>query len=130
MIEQDQWVFFREIDWECPNNNRFNIDTRDFHSGYFWSDTPHQDWSTIQKYDRFFFTRDELVETLERLFIDSGGEAEWRFLSLDTYPKGWKLKYLRIYRTDQGFVICDDEHKALRKEIFEGKIREHLLNTH
>lgn len=130
MVEQDQWVFFREIDWECPNNNRFNIDTRDFHSGYRWSDTSHKDWSTIQKYDRFFFTKDELVETLERLFIDSGGEAEWRFLSLDTYPMGWKLKYLRIYRTDLGFVICDDEHKALKKEIFEGKIREHLLNTH
>jgi hypothetical protein len=37
MEPKNHWVFFKEIDWECPKNNKFNVDTREsipyeFHS--------------------------------------------------------------------------------------------------
>ncbi len=79
MEPKDQWVFFRDIDWLCPKNNRFNVDTRDFHCGYFMDHANHSDWETIKNYPHFFFTKDELVTLLERYFTESGGEAEWRY---------------------------------------------------
>jgi hypothetical protein len=47
MVEQDEWVFFRDIDWEDEKFNVFSVDTRDFHCGYrFEKDR----WTSI-KYD-------------------------------------------------------------------------------
>lgn len=54
MEEKDEWVFFREIDWNCPKNNSFSIDTRDFHCGYKWKDVPHNDFDTLKKISSFF----------------------------------------------------------------------------
>jgi hypothetical protein len=34
MKEQDEWIFYKEIDFSDSENNVFSIDTRDFHSGY------------------------------------------------------------------------------------------------
>ncbi len=130
MEPKEEWVFFREIDWLCSKNNRFNVDTRDFHCGYFWDEEDHKDITTLKNYPHFFYTLEELQAILERLFEESGGAVGWRFLSLDTYPQGWDLKYLRIYRTELGFIICDEDKKALKKEIFEGKINKDVLNAH
>ena len=49
MEQQKEWVFFQDIDWNCEKNNRFNVDTRDFHVGYNFNDKLHKDWSTISK---------------------------------------------------------------------------------
>lgn len=130
MEAKDHWVFFKDIDWECPKNNRFNVDTRDFHCGYRWDDEGHPDITTLEKYPHFFLTKDELVTLLDRYFNESGGEAEWRYFSLETYRTGWNLKYLRIFRTDMGFIVCDSENKALKKEILAGKVYQELLHTH
>jgi hypothetical protein len=130
MEPKDQWVFFRDIDWLCPKNNRFNVDTRDFHCGYFMDHVNHSDWETIKNYPHFFFTKDELVTLLERYFTESGGEAEWRYFSLEDYREGWDLKYLRIYRTELGFVVCNSEHRALKKSLLDSKVYQDLLHTH
>lgn len=74
MKEQDEWVFFKDIDFECPNFNRFNIDTRDFHCGYTLSDKSHKDILTLRK-GNFFLTLEELQETLDRFFEESGGKV-------------------------------------------------------
>lgn len=130
MEPKDEWVFFKEIDWECTKNNRFYVDTRDFHCGYIWNDQVHPDWMTIKKYNHFFLTKDELVNLLERYYIESGGDGEWRYFSLDTYNQGWNLKYLRIMRTELGFIVCDDNLKVLKKDILNGKVSQKHLNHH
>jgi hypothetical protein len=131
MEEKNEWVFFKEIDWNCEKNNRFNVDTRDFHCGYLFSKEEHKDWEKISKHDRFFFTESELKEQLERLFTESGGEGEWRFLSLVSNDKrvlDWNLKYLRIFRTERGFIICNEDNRAIPKDILTAEVNQELLN--
>ena len=130
MEPQYNWVFFKEIDWDCPKNNRFNIDTRDFHVGYYWSDEGHPDMATLKNYPHFFLTRDELTTLLDRYYDESGGEGDWRYFSLESYKHGWDLKYLRIFRTDMGFIVCNSSNKALKKEILNGKVDQEYLSKH
>jgi hypothetical protein len=130
MEEKDEWVFFREIDWNCPKNNRFNVDTRDFHSGYLWDGTPHKDYAKIYKYEHFFFTEVELKELLESLFVNSGGFEEWRCLSListDNRVLNWNLKYLRIFRTEKGFIVCNSKYEAIPKGVLNSPVDKELL---
>lgn len=121
MKEKDEWVFFHEIDWNCPNNNVFWIDTRDFHCGYNFRDVPHVDFDTLKKYDHFFATKDELVALIERYFVDSGGEQKWRFFNLEGVDN-WNMKYIRIARTELGFIVCDSDWKALNKSFLEKEV--------
>ena len=48
MKEKEEWVFFKEIEWNDPKFNRFSIDTRDFHCGYHWQDKNHNDWEKLK----------------------------------------------------------------------------------
>lgn len=121
MEENDEWVFFREIDWNCPKNNVFWIDTRDFHCGYDFRDVPHEDFDTLKKYDHFFVTKDELVALIERYFVDSGGEQKWRFFNLEGVDN-WNMKYIRIARTELGFIVCNSDWKALNKSFLEKEV--------
>ena len=123
MEEQPEWIFYTKLDFNCPKNNRFNIDTRDFHAGYNFQPENHKDWETIKKYPHFFHTLDELKSLLDRYFTESGGSSvDWRLMELENYGENWQLKYLRIYRTDLGFLICDQDHKALKSEILNSKV--------
>lgn len=133
MTEQPEWVHFSKIDWDCENFNQFNIDTRDFHVGYRFEDKPHKDMATFKKYPEFFHTKDELVSLIQRYFDESGGDGEWRYFSLkgnNNDVSGWDLKYLRIWRTDLGFVICNSNHRALRKSILALPVNLEHLSKH
>lgn len=130
MEEKEEWVFFKEIDWDCPKNNRFNIDTRDFHCGYNWTDESHPDYHKIEKLEKFFFTKEELVSEIERLFNESSGIGKWRMLQLicsDARVVGWNLKYLRVWRTDKGFLICNRDNRAIPKDIISCKVNQEYL---
>ena len=133
MEEKNEWVFFKDIDWSCQKNNRFNIDTRDFHCGYNFKDELHPDYQTISKYDKFFFTEDELKSEIERLYIESGGKGKWRMLTLDCNDNrvdNWAMKYLRIWRTEKGFIICNSENKAIPKNILSNSVNQEYLHHH
>lgn len=130
MTEQPEWVKFSEIEWNDPKFNKFNVDTRDFHVGYAWKDEEHPDIKTLRSYPRFFFTEEELKKELRRLFEESGGEGEWRMIDLvspDKRVRNWNLKYLRIWRTDLGFIICNQEDSALSKDLIQEPINQELL---
>lgn len=130
MEEKEEWIPYQEIDWDCEKNNRFWIDTRDFHAGYRWDDEPHPDSSTLEKYDDFFYTKEEMLKILDRLYTESGGKCEWRYLSLKGGIENWNLKYIRIQRTPRGFIICDSEWRALRHRVFEAEVNTDLLHNH
>lgn len=70
----------------------------------------------------FFHTPEEVVELLTRLFNESGGNIKWRSLYIDHPQMNYWLKYIRIYRTDLGLVICNRDNYALRKEILKSKV--------
>lgn len=137
MEEAESWVHFSEIDWSDEKFNRFNIDTRDFHCGYTFENKLHKDIKTLENKrnkDNFFCSKDELIQIITRLHKDSGGDAEWRYVSLMTQNSRflhWNMKYLRIHRIDNSFIICNSEHQALNKNILmNAKINEELLNAH
>jgi hypothetical protein len=118
MKEKADWIPYQELDFLDPENNVFNIDTRDFHAGYRFENNRH-DIDTIKKYPDFFHTKEEIIELLNRYFIESGGECEWRMFSLDG---NWNLKYIRIWRTELGFIVCDYRNKALRKSYLNQEV--------
>lgn len=133
MEEKDEWVFYKEIIWDDPKNNMFNVDTRDFHTGYLFSEKTHKDFKTLSKYKHFFFTQEELVVLIDRLFKESGGVGEWRMLDLeskDNRVRNWNLKYLRIFRTELGFLVCNSHYVAIPKDILSSKVEQEYLSHH
>jgi hypothetical protein len=125
MSEVADWIFFKNIDWNNSKANRFSIDTRDFHCLAIFNEIPHKDYDTLSKYDHFFFTEEELKTLIDRFFSESGGEKDWRFFTLETM-QNWGLKYIRIARTEKGFIVCNSDWKALSKEVLNGKVeRQH-----
>ena len=114
----NDWVFYKEVDFADKKILQYHIDTRDF---YCLTNTEKAekfpDISKLLKYpERFFHTPDEIVKMINRYYTDSGGEKEWRFFSLKGVDN-WSMKYIRIYRADEGLLVCNNSHYALRKEI-------------
>ncbi len=129
MEEQRSWVPYSQLDWQDPKFNKFSVDTRDFCCGYNFQDKPHPDFDKLKKYPHFFNTEQEVVSLLDRWKEESGGECEWRYLSINGH-RGWSLKYLRIWRTDLGFIVCDSEDRALKKSELSQSILQEHLNAH
>lgn len=128
----NDWIPFQQVNFDeiavC------HIDTRDFHCNTL---TEHSDKipsiHKLKNYpERFFFTKEEVIETVNDLFVRSGGKGQWRMLALignrDTIS--WEMKYLRIYKTEYGFIICNrDSSKAFKKDELKLPIdKEHLVH--
>lgn len=112
-----------EVNFKDEAIKQFHVDTRDF---YVLTGTePSEkapDLTKLVKYkDRFFFTAQELKDLIHRYFIDSGGHRKWRLFTLEGMG-GWDLKYLRVYRTEHGFVICNKERRALNREFLSKEV--------
>jgi len=72
-----------------------------------------------------------LVDLLERYYLESGGEGKWRFFELDSREekvKHWSMKYIRIFRTDLGFIVCNSDERAIRKDILDSPVLSDNLN--
>lgn len=134
MEEQSEWIFFRELELDDEKFNRFNIDTRDFHAGYNLTSKIHKDFDVLKKYgNRFFYTKTEVEQTIDRLYVESGGEFGWRMLDLDVKDErvnNWMLKYIRIWRTELGFIICNSDHKAIPRHVLSSRVNMKYLNAH
>lgn len=130
MKDENEWVKFQEIEWNDPKYNVFSIDTRDFCVGYRYEKKNHQDLETLKKYpQRFFHTEEEIKILIQRYFEESGGEGEWRFFSLEKLDN-WRMKYIRIWRSEEGFVVCNSDNKALSKSLLSNKVSQEHLNHH
>lgn len=126
-----------ELDKKHFTNDVLQIhcDTRDFHCSFNHSEKFNvKDLPTLLKYkNAFFFSIDEVFQILERLFVESGGKAEWRMLSFK--QNGEWFKYIRIIKTDYGYVIGTDfmdEYKFYKRSFwFDANIlkrNEHYRN--
>jgi hypothetical protein len=128
------WKHYTEIDFSDKNYYKFNIDTRDFHCGCQTLediDEPLKVFEALKKNpNKFVLSKDELLLTIDRLYNESGGKGRWRYLMLDspcTRNGNWRLKYLRIVRFEDGFIICNSDNYALSKEVLSCKVNQDHL---
>ena len=134
-MENNSWIPFQEVDFNDKSILQYYIDTRDFHCKTNKEELTTLgdkiNWDKISKYpDRFYYTDGEVSFFLQRIFQESGGEGEWRYLVLDI-PKGenWNFKYIRIYRIiDNTFLICNKDSYAMNKEILTAPVVTEYLN--
>ena len=129
-----EWVPYESVDFANENFNNFSIDTRDFHCIVSNRDLPKIDMhNTAKNPDWYFFKPEELRALIDRYFNESGGKAEWRMFSLEGYCEGWEMKYLRIFRTKRGLILCTsfrDEYKLHKKKNLNRPVRKKYLDTH
>jgi hypothetical protein len=131
------WKIFTEIDFSDKTVIKYNIDTRDFHCACTKEIDEENSFKIFKlfekKPERYLHTKDELIELLNRLYTESGGLGKWRYLSLELKNKevnNWKMKYIRIFRLENGFVVCNEENYALSKEVLSGKVNLEMLHHH
>jgi len=115
---QDNWRFFKDVDFADTSAMQFHVDTRDFRVMVAHRVSENAPILTkLLKYPaRFFMTAGEVVDMLRRLYEQSGGRKEWRYLALPGISD-WSIKYLRIYRTEYGLLICNAYDRAIRKDV-------------
>lgn len=124
----DSWINFKDVNWDNPDFNRFHIDTRDFH---VLSVNSEKENPTVTK--GFLFTTEELNNLILRLFEESEGEGEWRMLDLrcnDPKVLNWNLKYIRIIRTEKGFIICNKDKRPIVKHTWAYPVDTRYLYHH
>jgi hypothetical protein len=125
----DNWKFFKEIDFTDDTAKQFHVDTRDFRVMPAYRESEAAPSLTkLRKYPtRFFHTAEEVSEMLNRFYEQSGGDKEWRYLALPGIGD-WSIKYLRIYRTPHGLLVCDNNDRALRKDVLAQDVDTEILN--
>lgn len=125
---EDNWIHFSKVDFSDQSILQYHVDTRDFHVSCIHTECSKMpDLKKIEKHgNRFFFTADEVKETVTRYFNESGGDKEWRSLHLKNDAAGW-FKYMRILRTRKGLIICDQFFHALNRDVIDSAVNTELL---
>jgi hypothetical protein len=121
---EDNWKFFKEIDFSDESVLQYNVDTRDFHVSCMRNEDTVKliDTHKLEKYpERFFHTSEEVLDLLDGYFIGSGGRVKWRFFSLEGVDN-WSMKYIRIQRTPHGLVVCNGDLRALNRELLANRV--------
>jgi len=134
------WKYYEDVDFSDVNIARYNIDTRDFYCAVQTKAEMEQhdrliatlDTSKIDKYpvSKFYHTEQEVKDLIERFWRESGGDGEWRCLSLKSKNKNvtnWNLKYVRIARTEKGFLVCNSYGAIISKNDLSDPIEQEYL---
>lgn len=140
------WAYYEDVDFSDESIARYNIDTRDFHCGIQTKAQLEEvggndkrdlklDTTAIDKYPatKYYHTEQEVKDLIERFWRESGGDGEWRYLSLKSKNKhvtNWGLKYVRIARTDKGFLVCNHHWVILSKNTLSDPIEQEYLHHH
>ena len=138
------WKYYEDIDFSDKSIARYNIDTRDFYCAIQTKAQLEQmgendkliaklDTTAIDKYSatKYYHTEQEVKDLIERFWRESGGDGEWRMLSLKSKNKhvtNWELKYVRIARTDKGLLVCNDSGIILSKNTLSDPIEQEYLH--
>ena len=134
------WDHYQLIDFTDEAINTYHIDTRDFHC-HTNDFKPELDMHKVDKHpDRFYHTPQEVKLLLNRLYEESGGEGEWRMLTLEGdavfRTQNWQMKYIRIYRRPEGLLvgIADglprENSFIMSKSMLSNKVNQKYLNHH
>lgn len=125
------WKPLSEVDWST--HNYYRVDTRDFHI-LERRDIPESckiDYFTVDKYkNKLLFSIEEVKALIEKFYMESGGEKEWRYFSLIYSHKaynGWQLKYFTIVKYKDSYLIANKEHYLLSRDILKLQINKEQL---
>lgn len=135
------WKYYEDVDFSDKNIARYNVDTRDFYCSEQSKSEVNQnseliaklDTSVIDKYptEKYYHTEQEVKNLIERFWRESGGDGQWRMLSLISKNKNvsnWGLKYIRITRTDKGFLVCNSYGLIISKNHLSDPVNKEPLN--
>jgi hypothetical protein len=136
------WKYYEDVDFSDKTIARYNIDTRDFYCSVQTKEQIEEvkdslieklDTYKIDKYPvtKFYHTEQEVKDLIERFWRESGGDGEWRCLSLKSKNKnvtGWNLKYIRIVRTEKGLLVCNSYGVIINKNDLSDPIEQEYLN--
>ena len=135
------WKYYEDVDFSDENVAMYNIDTRDFYCSVQTKAEMEQpdrliaklDTTKIDKYPatKYYHTEKEIIDLIERFCRESGGDGEWRMLSLKSDNKNvtnWNLKYVRIVRTEKGFLVCNSYGIIIGKAYLSDPIEKEYLN--
>lgn len=140
-MSNSNWKYYEDVDFSDEAIARYNIDTRDFYCGVQTKEEADHPDSLIEKLDttkidkypvaKFYHTEQEIKDLIERFWRESGGDGEWRMLSLKSKNKNvtnWDLKYVRITRTEKGFLVCNSYGVIISKHHLSDPIEKEYLN--
>ena len=126
----DTWIAFNIVDWNDKAILAYHVDTWDFHvsccTQYIARDIDEKTISKVKYKNRFYFTADEVSILIKKLFNESGGSIEWRFLSFRGKNNDW-CKYIRIYRRKDLFLVCDMKSHPKNKEFWNQEQNEQYI---
>lgn len=135
------WKYYEDVDFSDENIAKYNIDTRDFYcliQTKVEMEEHHKlittlDTTKIDKYPvaKYYHTEQEVKDLIERFWRESGGDGDWRMLSLKSKNKNvtnWNLKYIRIVRTEKGFLVCNSYGIIISKSTLSDPIEQEYLN--
>lgn len=134
------WKYYEDVDFSDENIARYSIDTRDFYCAIQTKEEMKQsnlfekiDTRVIDTYPiaKFYHTEQEVKGLIERFWKESGGDGEWRMLSLKSKNinvTNWNLKYVRITRTEKGFLVGNSQNYILSKSTLSDPIEKEYLN--
>lgn len=115
-IQNEGWIPLSELTKEYAEiSSIIHVDTRDFHVNFSFESQLEDNqikfrsvFLSIGKAD--YLTFQEVVERLKEWHEKSGGETfkdgsprKWRMINHKRW--GW-FKYVRVFRTDKGYVWC------------------------
>jgi hypothetical protein len=134
------WKYYEDVDFSDKNIARYNIDTRDFYCAVQTKAEMEEhdrlittlDTTAIDKYPvaKYYHTEQEVKDLIERFWRESGGDGDWRMLSLKSKNKNvtnWNLKYIRIARTEKGFLVCNSYGVIISKIHLSDPIEQEYL---
>jgi hypothetical protein len=135
------WKYYEDVDFSDVNIARYNIDTRDFYCSVQTKEQAERPDSIIAKLDttkidkypvtKFYHTEQEVKDLIERFWRESGGDGEWRCLSLkskNSTVTNWNLKYVRIVRTEKGLLVCNAYGAIISKNDLSDPIDKEYLH--
>jgi hypothetical protein len=134
------WIPYNKLDLEF---NLTRIDTRDFH-GY---NDDCSDKSMIEIFEKVkkkyrddnpdtCFTKQEIKDTVNKIYIESGGKAKWRMITFlgDKRSGSWIFKYLNIYKLKEDCYIIEGKQNEtailLSKSVIAKGINKEYLGAH
>jgi hypothetical protein len=139
--QEDIWKPIEKLDFNDINIFWY-IDTRDFHfltlSEIDIADDNLQDkickltnavnkinYSEIQrkrKESRYFFGNcEELKKLILKIYEETDGDVNWRMLVYKDRSKddNCNFKYLRIFNSEFGLIVCDAKFNPIMKEVLK-----------
>jgi hypothetical protein len=148
---ESEWISHLDIDYNDDGICQIHVDTRDFscliekEEADFVSFPPELS-------EEFVWSKDEVKKLLEDLFVRSGGKADWRMLVIidelkmkrieenngkrnkesiyaEFTDSFWELKYIRIYKYEDNFVVCTKDDKLIKKCFFQKEIDKNCLEA-